>query len=553
MTSPPEEPRYYYRDGLAVLRAVREPPGWMDYDPRADAWVAPGHRLPELRAWAEERGVLEAGSGADALDAPFFDPRRPRAYQREALERWRAQAGRGTVVLPTGSGKSFVALLAIHELGVGACVVAPTKALLGQWFNQLADAFGAERVGAFYGDEKEPRPLTVTTYHSAFALLERSGQRFDLLVLDEAHHLADTAGGDEPAWHDALRIAPARFRLGLTATYPDDRDRGLRRLVGPVAYRRSVGEMVDAELADFALERRFVPLTEAEREAYDAATERYEGYVEERDLRERYGPDDWWKVFMAETRRSPRARRAFRAFRQRERLVALSERKLEEAGRLLRIFAEERAILFCGSTEAAEAVSRRRVAGQDHRRAGVHMADIDGNIRVRLDIINQFGRGGGETGGIVRVAVVAMELDMGEMGAPALDRLHRGQGRSPIAGDSKIVAMNMRPVREPQALRDRGELSQDLARRGAEVGGRLVEVAERHPADLLVVLDVAGVDDLDRIAPSGPERPGAIGLERVVVPRGDAIEYAVGIAQENIKSFVQIRRIGQFVVGGPRV
>jgi len=359
MTSPPEEPRYYYRDGLAVLRAVREPPGWMDYDPRADAWVAPGHRLPELRAWAEERGVLEAGSGADALDAPFFDPRRPRAYQREALERWRAQAGRGTVVLPTGSGKSFVALLAIHELGVGACVVAPTKALLGQWFNQLADAFGAERVGAFYGDEKEPRPLTVTTYHSAFALLERSGQRFDLLVLDEAHHLADTAGGDEPAWHDALRIAPARFRLGLTATYPDDRDRGLRRLVGPVASRRSVGEMVDAELADFALERRFVPLTEAEREAYDAATERYEGYVEERDLRERYGPDDWWKVFMAETRRSPRARRAFRAFRQRERLVALSERKLEEAGRLLRIFAEERAILFCGSTEAAEAVSRR--------------------------------------------------------------------------------------------------------------------------------------------------------------------------------------------------
>ncbi|MGD2068444.1 MAG: DEAD/DEAH box helicase family protein [Gemmatimonadota bacterium] len=352
-------PSFYYRHGLAVLRAVREAPSWMDWDDRTEAWVAPGYRLPDLRAWAADRGVLEGGAGPDELDAPFFDPRRPREYQREALERWRAAEGRGTVVLPTGSGKSFVALLAIQDVGAGACVVAPTRALLGQWFNQLADAFGPERVGAFYGDEKDPRPITVTTYHSAFTLQERFGERFDLLVLDEAHHLADTAAGEESAWHDALRIAPARRRLGLTATYPDGRDEGLRRLLGPVVYRRSVGEMVDAELADFALERRFVSLTADERERYDRATSTYEGFVDEKDFRARYGDDDWWKVFMAATRSSPRARRAFRAFRERERIVALSERKLAEAGRLLRLHAGERAVLFCGSTDAAEAVSRR--------------------------------------------------------------------------------------------------------------------------------------------------------------------------------------------------
>jgi superfamily II DNA or RNA helicase len=126
-----------------------------------------------------------------------------------------------------------------------------------------------------------------------------------------------------------------------------------------VVYRRSVGEMVDAELADFALERRFVSLTADERERYDRATSTYEGFVDEKDFRARYGDDDWWKVFMAATRSSPRARRAFRAFRERERIVALSERKLAEAGRLLRLHAGERAVLFCGSTDAAEAVSRR--------------------------------------------------------------------------------------------------------------------------------------------------------------------------------------------------
>ena len=120
----------------------------------------------------------------------------------------RASGARGTVVLPTGAGKTLVALLAIDELRSGACIVAPTRALVAQWFTQLADAFGTDRVGAYYGDEKEVRALTVTTYHSAFPLLERWGERFALLVLDEAHHLADTNEGEARAWHDHLRVAP---------------------------------------------------------------------------------------------------------------------------------------------------------------------------------------------------------------------------------------------------------------------------------------------------------------------------------------------------------
>src|SRR5690606_9256529 len=155
-------------------------------------------------------------------------------------------------------------------------------------------------------------------------LLEREGARFDLLVLDEAHHLADAAEGGARAWHDALAIAPAARRLGLTATYPDGRDAELLRLVGPVVYRRTVGEMADAELASFAVQRRFVHLSPGERARYDAATRAYESFVEEMGYRERLAdPGDAWRVFMAETRRSPAARRAARAFRERERIVAL--------------------------------------------------------------------------------------------------------------------------------------------------------------------------------------------------------------------------------------
>lgn len=350
-----------YRLGLAIVRGVdpADAPDWLVYDPRLDALVGPGHRMSELREWAAGADVSERGDPPDELNAPLLDPRTPREYQREAVDRWRAAGSRGSVILPTGAGKTLVALMAIDQLRCGACIVAPTRALVAQWFTQLADAFGVERVGAWYGDEKEVRPLTVTTYHSAFPLLERWGERFDLLVLDEAHHLADTSTGEARAWHDHLRIAPSRFRLGLTATYPDGQDTELRRLVGPVVYRRTIGEMTDVELARFAIVKRYIRLTPDEEARYAALTETYESHVEEAGHRERAATAaDAWRMFAASARRSPPARRALRAFHERERLVRLAAGKLAETERILRMHPAERAVIFCGGTDAAMAVSR---------------------------------------------------------------------------------------------------------------------------------------------------------------------------------------------------
>ena len=358
ITSP--RPELTFRYGLAVLRGVpaSDAPDWLVHDPRLDALVAPGHRMPDLRAWAAHHHIAESHTDTD-LDTPLLDPRTPRPYQREAVTRWRAANARGSVVLPTGAGKTLVALMAIDELRTGACIVAPTRALVAQWFTQLADAFGSEKVGAYYGDEKEVRTITVTTYHSAFTLLERWGHRFPLLVLDEVHHLADSASGEARAWHDHLRIAPAPFRLGLTATYPDTKDSELVRLVGPVVYRKLIGEMTDAELARFALTRRFVRLTSSEEQRYADLTDQFESHMSRAGHRERgETPADAWRMFAASARRSPDARRALRAFHERERLVRLANGKLAETQRILRAHPAEQAIIFCGGTDAAIAVSR---------------------------------------------------------------------------------------------------------------------------------------------------------------------------------------------------
>ncbi|MCU0633730.1 MAG: DEAD/DEAH box helicase [Gemmatimonadaceae bacterium] len=355
-------PTLSYRLGLVIVRGVgpETVPPWLAWDDRLDAWVAAGNRYPEARTWADAHGVTEAAAEPTAPGQPLYDVRAPRDYQLEALARWEANGRRGHVVLPTGSGKTLVALLAIDHSARAAAIIAPTRALLAQWFTQLADAFGVERVGAWYGDEKEVRPITITTYHSAFALLERFGARFPLLVLDEAHHLADREDGESPRWADALRIAPSSARLGLTATWPDGRDQSLHALVGPVVYRRRIGEMTDAQLAGFATERRYIALTPGEAARYAAASALYESHHATADYAGRTrSPGDAWRLFVGTARRDPVARRAYRAFLERERIVQHAERKFDEAVRLLRAHPAEQAILFCGTTDTAVAASTR--------------------------------------------------------------------------------------------------------------------------------------------------------------------------------------------------
>jgi len=321
----------FLREGHAGCCAVRQVRPLARALEGRRAWMT--GRIGGDEAAAGERGVAERVDEAVPRDGPLplSDERTLRPYQAEALARWEAAGGRGSVVLPTGAGKTLVALHAIHRLGGRACVVAPTRPLVGQWHAQLSEAFGAAAVGAWYAEEKVVRRITVTTYHSAFALLERYGAAFDLVVLDEVHHLADSTSADgAKAWHDALRIAPAARLLGLTATYPDGRDDELVQRVGPVVYRRRLGEMLDAELADLAMERRFIDLTPSERARYDAASATYEDFIALREYRERFGTSSskWWPIFMAETRTSPRARRAHRAFLERDR-IGESTRALE--------------------------------------------------------------------------------------------------------------------------------------------------------------------------------------------------------------------------------
>ena len=187
----------------------------------------------------------EAG-GFAPLDLRLRLEREPFPYQAEAVSEWWEQGRRGVVVLPTGTGKTYVAQLVIERIARSSLIVVPTLDLMQQWYGELSTSFDIE-VGLIGGGYYEPRDLTVTTYDSAYIHMERLGNRFALLIFDEVHHLPS------PTYATAAELSLAPFRLGLSAT-PEREDGGemlLERLVGPFVYRREIGELAGEFLADY--------------------------------------------------------------------------------------------------------------------------------------------------------------------------------------------------------------------------------------------------------------------------------------------------------------
>src|SRR6516225_9896530 len=168
-------------------------------------------------------------------DWKLTSTRKPFPHQTEGLQTWWQHDGRGVVVLPTGTGKTHLALMAIERAARPALVITPTIDLLNQWYAEMTAGFGVP-VGLIGGGDYDLQPLTVSTYDSAYIHLERWGNRFGLAVFDECHHLPG------PSFLLAAVGSLAPYRLGLTATpeRADGRHDLLPELIGPIVYRREI-------------------------------------------------------------------------------------------------------------------------------------------------------------------------------------------------------------------------------------------------------------------------------------------------------------------------
>jgi superfamily II DNA or RNA helicase len=332
----------------------RPPPPQCRWDDRTRC-----HRAPAL-AYADVVRELVTTRTAYADEARRYDElsmgarvhREPRPYQTEALLAWRALRGRGVVVLPTGSGKSHVAVLAIDDKRRSALVVAPTLDLVRQWYDLLTTTFGGP-VGLVGGGEHDVQPLTVTTYDSLYLHAEHLGARFGLVVFDECHHLPS------PAYSMAASALLAPFRLGLTATpeRTDGREGELEALIGPEAYRKDIVELSGDYLAEYETERVSIELSPDERTLHDAERAIYREFVTSHGIR--ISQPSGWGEFILQSTRSAEGRRAMSAYRKQRAIAFAPRAKLDYLEHLLHRHRRDRAILFTQDNATAYAISAR--------------------------------------------------------------------------------------------------------------------------------------------------------------------------------------------------
>ena len=98
------------------------------WDVRSNCFRAPASAYAPLILALKDRGLGVEDQARQYLELDFGIRayRDPRPFQSEALDALRAAKGRGVVVLPTGAGKTHVAILAIDRWRRSTLVVAPT-------------------------------------------------------------------------------------------------------------------------------------------------------------------------------------------------------------------------------------------------------------------------------------------------------------------------------------------------------------------------------------------------------------------------------------------
>ncbi len=180
-------------------------------------------------------------------------------HQLQALMKWVENGNKGTIVFPTGGGKTIVAIAAIVRLKVPTIIFVPNLWLLNQWREKIAQFAGVlkHKIGVLGGGEKDIKDITVATYQSGVKNIEILSGRFWLVIYDECHHV--------PA-RTFRRVAMnlrAPYKMALSAT-PKRRDKNevlLFKLAGNIVYSITYSELVRQGLvAPMVYRRIYVPL-----------------------------------------------------------------------------------------------------------------------------------------------------------------------------------------------------------------------------------------------------------------------------------------------------
>ena len=344
-----------YDRGTILLRSTIgvEVPHFFKFDERVNAFRALAiYYLDTLRFFKEREyevidHVLNLVEGKLVVVRKFW----LRSYQNEALKAWLMNDSRGVVVLPTGSGKTIVALAAIAHHRCPTLVVVPTLELMDQWESKVRRFFETN-IGRYGGGRKEMGFITISTYDSAYINAEVLGNKFKLIIFDEVHHLPSSG------YRQIAELSAAPCRLGLTAT--PEREDGLHidlsYLVGKIVYRKGVKELSGKYLADFDVITIRVKLKSEEKERYRQFVRKYRAYLRKHGIKIRSIKDFENMVMRSGLDRE--AREALLAWREARRIAFNASEKMLALKEILSKHRGDKVIIFTENTDMVRRISK---------------------------------------------------------------------------------------------------------------------------------------------------------------------------------------------------
>ena len=338
--------RLIYARGRIILE---DPPAtipdYVVFDERINKYVAEGYRYALLRKDFPDADDLVFEKSKLSLS----HGEKLRNYQKEAVKIWATNNNSGIVVLPTAAGKTHVGIEAITQLSTSTLVIAPTIELVQQWQERLSRVLNTE-VGQLGGGEKDIKDITVSTYDSAYLMAETLGNRFQFLLVDEAHHLA------AERYMDIARMYASPYRLGLTATFEriDMLHMKLEQFMGGKVFELGYEELSEF-LSNYEIVRIPVELEPEEEVEYDRNREIFISYLRRHRITMK-GPWDFEKFILSSW--NPEGREALIAWRTAREIAFNARVKVDTVRYVLSKHRGEKTIIFSEDTASAYLISR---------------------------------------------------------------------------------------------------------------------------------------------------------------------------------------------------
>ncbi|MFB5600259.1 MAG: DEAD/DEAH box helicase family protein [Nitrososphaeraceae archaeon] len=287
--------------------------------------------------------------------------------QIEAVEAWIENDFRGTILFSTGTGKTEIAFECAKRFAIifhnstsssystiqsnshsnfNILLLVPRITLIGQNINRLISyGISRENIGAYFGEKKEVKDITVATYQSIIKNLDII-RKSNMIIFDEIHLVSDSAKVFKNIF-DAVIEDPKKAILGLTATLDEtdlNKYNTILTLLPPVKRYYIKTAVKDKRLAKPIVIPLKVNLTESEQEEYD----KYTSKIKKISNRfKKYDAESMSILLKKGGFVSGMAKAWFLNVRKRKLLLSFAENKLSTAVNLItKKFPNERIMIF---------------------------------------------------------------------------------------------------------------------------------------------------------------------------------------------------------------